>query len=422
MRVVRLDDDFGIDAISIPRFPVILDEETGVFLPAVSYLRELGVMQACAPGTLYDAAGIICGWINWSTQQRGVWDKPEVTRFVEWCRGGGAIEKISIARLRRRASVVFAFYEYLDRTAPRNGAIAQFVLELAVPIEASMLVQGRALRRTLRLKFPRAPVRIAGFRPTPNGEEIDQVLDSLLGEGSSYTAVRNWLLARVAVETGMRREGIAQMRITHLDEALLRARVLGPSQSLADMIGFAESRAAVRRRLDLLEEAAAQNVIVEKVREKGRVRDVAFPIGLVRQLTEYIWAERATYVKGGRAGTTVSRAAAALWLSNKSGQALKLGSISDIVAAGFRAAQVAGSVHRLRAAYCVALFRKLILEAHENGATKYHATMLLERVAQHMGHKDPETLRPYLHTAELEMLSIRRAKIPKAVECANDNS
>lgn len=402
MRVVRLSYAVPLDGVTIDRFSVLVCPIEGVFEAGVAYLRELAVVQGQASGTVYDVAGILAAWVNWLAGKRTAWDRASPAQFIIWAKGDETAGRCGPARQRRRADVVFRFYEYVDRRLGAGWAVRDFVAELSKPIDASYGLEKLPVRRTHRLGFGRGKGRSSGLRPTPNDEEVTAVLNALLGDGSSVTAVRNWLMAQTAASTGLRREGLAQLTVQRLDEALRKAGLMQPTQSIAD-VGQA-ARVEIRRNLIRLEEAGGQNIILEKIREKGKLRAVSFPIALVRQLLDFVWVDRANQIRIGAAGASTSKSKGALWISSKTGRALTTGAVSDIIADGFRAAKVAGSPHRLRAAYCVALFRRLIREATESGGTMHHAETLLQRVAEHMGHANPESLRPYLHTAQLEEL------------------
>ena len=404
MRCVRLGVPIVIDGVSLTRFPVVISDVDGVFSPAVQHLRELGVNMSMAPGSLYDIAGILCAWINWLDGRGRRWDAPTVGLFVEWSKGDEVRDRIASLRQRRRAQVIYAFYEHMDRCDPANFEVEKFVLALTAPIDPNQLAKRRPIRRVLRLKFGRSRPRRAGLRPTPNNEDVEAILEALLGDGSSFLAIRNWLLARTASQTGLRREGLAGLSIQILDRSLQTVGVLDRAGSVVDQ--RSEGRADIRRRLISLEARGAQNIVFEGVREKSKIRSVSVPIELLRQLLDFIWVDRARHIQGGKAGASRAKSAGAIWISAKTGRALSASAISDIIARGFKAAAVAGSPHRLRAAYAVALFRRLIREAFENGAMSHHAETLLERVAQHLGHERPETLRPYLHTAQLEDLIV----------------
>ena len=402
MRVVRLSHPLTLDGITLDRFSVLVCPSEGVFEIGVAYLRELAVVRGLASGSVYDVAGILAAWINWLSTKRTRWDGLTASQFITWAKGDAAQARLLLDRRRRRADVVFAFYEYIDRRIGVSRAVADFVDELSEPLDPSWEAGGLPVRRKLRLGFGRAAGRTPGLRPTPSDEDVRAVLDALLGDGASTLAIRNWLMAQTAAATGLRREGLAQLTVQLLDDGLHKAAVMPRTQSVADRDSV--SRVEIRRNLTRLEERGGRNIILDGLREKGRVRCVAFPIELFRQLLDFVWVDRVAQLRAGKAGASFAKSKGALWISSKTGRALTIGAVSDIIATGFRAAKVAGSPHRLRAAYCVALFRRLIREASENGGTMYHAETLLQRVAEHMGHARPETLRPYLHTAQLEEL------------------
>jgi hypothetical protein len=187
-----------------------------------------------------------------------------------------------------------------------------------------------------------------------------------------------------------------------LDNMLVSQGVIGPAESLADLPP--QRRAEARGRLLALEERGLTGFISAPLYEKGKHRRVRFPVKLMWQLMDYVWAERAIFVEQQRAGTTRARAGAALWLSTKTGEAIRRGTIADLLKRGFVEAGEPGSGHRIRAASLVRLLRQSVRRARANGAGRFDAELILSRVAEEAGHEDPESLRAYLNVVLLEDL------------------
>lgn len=391
MRVILTSDHHAIDGVKAPRFPVLVAKSTGVFEPAFSYLREQAIYGRRAPGSLTDSARIICIWLNDLRAAGRDWDEPCPEMFLHWALS----EKhtFTVARRRHRAGVVFGFYEHLAREPMPSWQVETFVNELSEPLPAHVLLEGKSIKRRLRLRFGRSA---QAMRPTPSEENVEAIATALLGSGSAPVRVRNWLIVQTALGTNLRVQGLAQLTIPHIDSMLREEGMLGATESVERMApGPVRSRLRLqieRRRLE-----GRRFFLSPPIFEKGKQRIVRFPIPLVGQILEYIWTER----WGVHAPPSTPNA---LWISRKGGYALKSTSISDILKNGFSMAGVAGSGHRIRATHCVRLFRDYVAESKRRGGVHSDMEVVLERVAQIMGHNRPETLRPYLHLVLLEQL------------------
>lgn len=402
VRFILASPSFSLRHRPAASFPIIIGAEAGVFEPGQHFLRELFLYRDLSIGTLKDAAGIICLWLRWIHQQGGDWVQPRADDFIDWVRRDADALQLTPARLQRRAEVIFSFYEHLDRNSRGTAAIAHFVGELAAPLQADSKTGRLKVKRTLRLSFKGVASR--HMRPTPSAEEVRKIGQTLLRDGVGYEPVRNWLLVETAYETNLRMQGLAQLSLDHLSQLLRSRGIISSNEDVEISSPTSEYRSRLRSSLDRLEGSGLSALIVHGIQEKRRVRSVRFPIFLIRQILDYAWGERAQFVKlveqrGGSADNS-------LWLSWKTGLALRRGSIGDVLADGFKAAGVPGSGHRLRAAHCVRMFRWMLRMARERGATKFDTETLLERGAELMGQSDPRSLRPYLTAVTLEDLAL----------------
>lgn len=404
-RTIQTDASPLIGGRGARSFPIIVEGQSGIFIPAHSYLRDLSEFQAKSSGTILDVALILSAWFNFLRESDRQWDHPTSRDLLTWTTKPGGI----VAGERRRsrcANVVFEFYEFTSRFASATPAVCAFVEELTEPIPMEALVEGRKVARRLRLRFDLKGDSPA-LRPTPSEADVTKIGEALLSSGSRYREVRDWLLVRTAFETNLRAQGLAGLRASDLDRLLLREGVLPRGSCLESCLGSRHAKAQLRQSLDSFAGTGRQNFILDGVREKGKVRSVLLPIGLMRQLIDFVWGERRRHATRRPVRSSASAAGTdALWLSHKTPDGLLTGSIADILKAGFELANVPGSGHRLRAAHCVKLFRELIREAAANGGGKVDLDALLEYVAQRMGHEDPETLRPYLNAVQLERLVV----------------
>ena len=384
-----------------PGFPLLVTPIGGLFCPAHLYLCELAVFRALATGSLHGVAYVLCGWLRHLEAQGLCWDDPSPA-FLAWAKSSDDAKRLTVARRQWRAHVVFDFYEHAFRNGHETVSIGAFLDAFSAPVPAEALVSGVRVRRRLRVKFGRSPARVGGLRPTPSEAAVDRIAEALLGDGEDYQQIRNWMLVRTAYETNLRTQGLAQLTVSLLDEMLFRRGVIGSSAGLADLPP--QGRAEARARLSMLEERGLTAFISAPLYEKGKHRRVRFPVVLMRQLMDYVWAERALFLDQRCGGAVKARAGGALWLSNKTGEALRRGTIADLLKRGFSEAGEPGSGHRIRAASAIRLLRNTVRRARTNQAGRFDAELILTRVAEEMGHESPATLRPYLNAVLLEDL------------------
>lgn len=88
---------------------------------------------------------------------------------------------------------------------------------------------------------------------------------------------------------------------------------------------------------------------------------------------------------------------AALFLSEKTGEALTFGAITNLTREAFKKANVRGSGHRMRARYLTNLVQHYYDEAFSKHGNSISFDIVLLKAAEAAGHASPESLRPYLN-------------------------
>jgi hypothetical protein len=103
----------------------------------------------------------------------------------------------------------------------------------------------------------------------------------------------------------------------------------------------------------------------------------------------------------------IYKAPAVVFLSEKTGQALTLGAITNLIGEAFKKAGVRGSGHRMRARFLTNLVQHYYDEAFSKHGNSISFDIVLLKAAEAAGHASPESLRPYLNLVRKRRLTTR---------------
>lgn len=216
------------------------------------------------------------------------------------------------------------------------------------------------------------------------------------------------------VEGGLRAEEASNLSVNALMEALRTEGLLPVIKAAArggivdDMSDDLEDQQGLLSALDRLEAGHRKNVYVEVRGKGGRVRQVPFSIGLVRDLlTIGLWSVRRDQIGEWTRSTTFSPPGE-VFLSFKTRSKLKPGSVSDLMKDAFTHVGVEGSGHRLRAHYATMTAASIWDECFAMNGYRFDQTvmnMALDRLAEALGHSSvTTTVRHYIDMALLKHL------------------
>ena len=191
--------------------------------------------------------------------------------------------------------------------------------------------------------------------------------------------------------------GVAKLTVSSVDDLLKSKGLISAQQSVCHA-RTAEERVAIRTRLHQLGDAGFARLFVRLSEKRGKWRSVGFPLDLITQLLTHVWGERTWFARSHGVSVTVPQDP--LWISHGGGPLL-IGSIRDIVASGFRAVGVPGSIHSLRAAFITEKAVELLRLAKANHGSNFDEFAILHELAELAGHNDPSTLRHYLDQARI---------------------
>ena len=392
-----------------PGFPIARDAGGAVIEPIACYLREQALYKNYAVGSLQDEAYTLCDWWNFLKAHRILWNEANDHCLLLWTHEQLA-RSVSKARIKRKIYVVHAFYRTLQCTLHLVTGVIEDGSDpqRRWPINADVVISvNRSGQRHLsfrpRVRFTTVPKAVKGRRPTPNRDEVDKVLDRLADRDQEYLGARDWLCASWMSRVGLRRAGVASLSVQSLEHALqLEGFWDAKTNRLETLASDTAGRLRLRERLQAFTDGGRENLFITVTEKGGKTRTTPVPIDFFLQNLEFVWDIRAAFVD--RLPPQAQHHERPLWLSVKGGRALTAKAIGDLVKKAFNGASVAGSGHRLRAAYATQLFQRRIMEAKSVFGDIWDPRIVLEEIAEVLGHDRPETLRPYLNAA-LRLLS-----------------
>jgi len=270
-------------------------------------------------------------------------------------------------------AVVFAFYDHAAEACLLNR-------DLVGPAGPITSRDGPSLASTFRMrptKRPKVTEREWACaepnqtdmrrRPTPDDSAVDAILTHLRNVSENEDQAlgeRDWLIARVQAEAGLRAEEVANLTLRALEDALKAERIHVPEPKPDDMAqareagwnpslkgldavaGWEPGRRTVMDGLDRLERADREHIYVTVVGKGRKSRSAPFPIALMRDLMNVaIWQVRAGQLQDWR----LRKAPDQVFLSVKTRGPLSKQAIGNLVKAAFVAVEIKGSGHRLRA-------------------------------------------------------------------------
>jgi hypothetical protein len=197
---------------------MVLHPRGPIFLPVSDYLYERTVMQNAAEGTVLDEAYILCAWLNHLHAQGLNWkdaNDDQIKNHAHTLSRRGTKE----GRVQRCVNVTFRFYWLAQNRLglvkdlledPETGKVGpQF--PISVHRSKKGLLHGRFQFTTLE-EGPR--------RPTPEGPQVERILDQLLGRTNSERATCFWLSASLMYKAGLRAQGVEALSLKSLAQAL----------------------------------------------------------------------------------------------------------------------------------------------------------------------------------------------------------
>ena len=359
---------------------IVIDPASGVVPPAQYFLHELSRFGNKDAGTLKDVGYIIVSWLNYLRGSGKYWDEDSADDFIEWLDGSDVYK----TRKGRRANVIWRWYRFLSSHHNYAAAAKPIFLELSQPTS-------RSEPTSPRYSVGRGPTSKVGKRKIPDTEDVQHVLQVILKHRNPFISEREWLIARLMSECGLRAAGISSLNTLMISAALAQHNVIPPGLEVMSIANDRHAKSEVRYKMELMARSGRSGIVITITEKFGKNRDVLLKFDLVNQLLDYLWGHSRMWLSVNR----MARTGFPIFLSIKSKAALSPGAISDIMRASFKKAKVPGSGHSLRAYQITSRAVELIYQA------KKHSNLLdIEGIAlilaEESGHSHIKTITPYI--------------------------
>ena len=387
----KAPSDFVLNGTKRPNHPYLLSPSNEIFMPTADYFARRALFNSVAEGTLLDEAYILCGWLNFLNGINHSWKEVSDRLILQYTR---VLERrrANKARIQRSADLIFRFYWIMQNDLklisgimidPRNVTADAVSTPVSAFISANGAIEG---------KFQYTTVPKGRRRPTPDNDQVESILDRLLNRLNIERGQCYWLAASLMFRSGLRSEGVASINLRMISAALAAEGIktnAGKNFDLAVTSTDYEAQDVILAGIQRLKRAGRTKLFILVVEKSRPARDVGVPIELFEQILTYIWSERPASLLGKRSD--------ALFLSQKTGEALIRTSLAAEIDKAFKALDVRGSPHRLRAAFAEKVVQECYLRARAQHGSGWDRDAVLLEAAEALGHASTRHLRHYLN-------------------------
>jgi integrase len=296
----------------------------------------------------------------------------------------------------RKLYTILACYDFWERK--RGVTLRRYAGGTLGSLADNLFIRKPGTLSTTPFKFSRTQQgKAKKIRKTPSDLQTRRIIERANSDNASENRRETWfLIACLMRYSGLRAGGCATLTVSSILQGL---------REEGEFLGIPEWRTILRRH-DL---PANRKIIVgalKKLAEHGRKylffiviektgsREVPISINLLEDILDYIWTTRADFVAK-RFKRNKNKIPDEVFLSYKNG-ALSQESISNKLGKIFADCLIPGGGHKLRAAFCQAIVRDTYLRHRSIHGRAWQANMVLEQARQMMGHKNVQTLQPYL--------------------------
>lgn len=418
--VVR--NDLTVEGLFSKDHPIVVNHTNGVVLPIAAYLAFRKKNGKSAETLRLESIWLAEFWdylASNSIPYHTIVESDVVRYLDQGAKRDAAIvylrledARVSFLKtLRRKRNVIYSFLFVLEHRLQ----LIEGVISVKEPVRSGMLswrdrvepslgVEGSFQEQDIRAAIRQNKERSRRGRPTPSSEEAKKIRDAALEwAGTEMSGPTYYLIASLKSLGGARAGGACDLTGLSLTAAFLeefhRPEYL-KIKNLTELGGSDLASDRTRRLIidDLMSlKEKGRKFLFSTVLEKGsKPRGLPIIIDLFIEILDYIWNERAKFVTR-RAENGKKSSSDFVFLSQETGNALKPGSVGKIMKQLFRRAGVPGSGHRLRATFAEDIVRDLYLRDRAIHGQNYNIDAILMLAAEYMGHKDPQSLRPYIN-------------------------
>lgn len=367
------------------RIPVLMDRG-GLVVEVVSdWLRETFVNAEPSPNSMKTYGEVLQQFWCYLDLKKRAWDTVD-DEFLRAWRDAQDEGRPSRGTINYRLRLVFSFY----RWASSHGWLTEDYVSTS-----DLVVDGRRVPPRIRAVESKAgkhpwnrgvslvPSMLyknpgtARHKHTPTSDEVERVFTALRRQVKMpELRDRNVLMGEWAYEAGLRRGEFSSLLVHQI--------------STEHMAKWEAEIAELRRRGE-----PEKEFIITLRRTKGKgSRRVPVRFSLLKKTYDFINLSRADLVAKLKEKDPSFKEPPHVFFTER-GEPLKPNTISKLIKKALKEAGVDAWPHRLRASYATEVFEALYLAEREKPGGFDTETLLL-RVAERMGHTNPDSLRPYL--------------------------
>lgn len=390
------DKGFVFAGKSYPSVPLLVSSDYLFVAPVCSYLRYLITHEQLAITSAVTYAEYIRHFWNFLEKENLKYDEIGDSDLLRWFNRQD-VKNVGRLTQSARCDVIFDMYIWFEQNqfthqivrVPGYNDRDEFIPRLtARPVRHNAAVRRISKFGIVSAVRPRASA--SKRQPTPTVADITELYIAANVSDSSINE-RNNLLIDWYLQAGLRRLEWVALKVDSI-----------PSWKIID-------------ELLARNEAYELELTITKGSKSRRVSILPELLGKTR---EYIETSRSSVVdRFSKKSEGTYSEPKEIFLSNKTGKAMNLTAVSNLLTSWFKAAGVDGHGHRLRAVFLTNLF-EAELSAEEsrislNPGTKLAIDyeLILLKVAERAGHMNIESLRPYL-----ALVRKRRGRIPGKVD------
>jgi site-specific recombinase XerD len=387
-RVVILftDETCEINGRVQTELPLLLDAQRAVIESASDWLRYQAVFLNYPPATLRLYAEILALFWNYLTDHRTHWTDVDDELLIAWRNHQEIKLKVKKRTINQRLSTIFQFYWWAQTRGYANNIVTDPAADDRPPAPISVALTPIRSNSRVHPNFTlRSPLLYKTTRQpnvhTPTAEEATNLHATLAGLHSPRVAERNTLMLSWAEEAGLRRKEFAALAVEQIPD-------------WNDLYSLVEQ--------DLSKD------IELSITKGGHSRIIEVVPDLLIRTRNYIEEERNDVVDRFKTKYGSGYAApSTIFLSEKTGKALHLRSITNLISGAFRRANISGSGHRMRARFLTNLVQFYYDEALAKHGRSVSLDIVLLKAAEAAGHANPESLRPYLNLVRKRHLTTK---------------
>lgn len=381
-RLEFTDSRFVYARRAYPGIPLLVDARSRFVVPVCDYLRDLAICRRLSLTSVKTYADYLLHFWGYLEAEGLAFENVRDRDLLAWLNTQqvGGVKGLTQAA---RCDTVFDFYVWLEvngyirfavRVPGHNDGDEQFEPQLSAVAIKSKARRGFSRFGIVSGVRPRA--NKASLQATPTESDISRLYVAADATEDPHVKDRNLLLIDWYVQVGVRRMEWRSLTVDQIPDW----------HTIDDLRG--------------LERAHELHLLKTKL---DHPRYVGVLPSLLEKTREYMEGPRADIVaRFKKTKGSGYHEPTEIFLSNKTGRALTLTAITNLLTGWFKVANVNGHGHRLRASHLSNLLEAEIcaeemrIAMHPGTKLSIDYELVLIKVAERAGQTDIESLRPYL--------------------------